>query len=74
MYLRTCGGFKSAKSLGSRIPNPESTNPQITKNWSSNRKSSSATFAEVYKYNNLFKFANLRVCDLRTALLWKIII
>ncbi len=31
MYLHTCRGFKSAKSLGLQIANPLITNPQIQK-------------------------------------------
>ncbi len=66
MYLRTCGGFKSGKSLGSRIPNPESTNPQITKNWSSNRKSSKCHICgslQILQLTQVCKFAGLRFAD-----------
>ncbi len=47
------------------------TNPQIKKIGPQIANPQSATFAEVCKYSNLFKFANLWVCDLPTALLWK---
>ncbi len=48
------------------------TNPQIKKIGPQIANPESATFAEVCKYNKLLKFATLRVCDLRTALLWKL--